>query len=331
MAAIRKILFAVKDPDSRKQRGIDKAIHIAKRLGASIELFHAISTPVFLEIQPLTGTSLADLRREALELRQRRLEAHAARADARGVTVTCKVEWDYPPHEGIVRRAAHSGAHLIIAECHEGRRLNPWLMHLTDWELLRTSPVPVLLLRNTRLYSRPAILAAVDPAHVHAKPARLDVEIMARGEELAASLRGSLHAMHSNYPAVFGLTFGDPAIDTLTLAATYDEQKRKDSADFKAFADKAGIPRARRHEVDGDPIYGIPKVARAMRAQIVVMGAVSRSGLKRVFIGNTAERVLNTLPCDVLVVKPPQFKARISDQSRGMRVVAPPPLIPLPV
>ena len=330
MRAIRRILFAVKNPDSRKQRGIDKAIHIAKRLGASIELYHAISSPVFLDLQPLTGNSLADLKREALDLRKRRLEAHAARASARGVTVTCKVQWDYPPHEAIVRRAAHSGAELIIAECHEGSRLKPWLMHLTDWELLRTSPVPVLLLKNTRLYQRPAILAAVDPSHLHAKPARLDPEIIAVGKGIAASLRGSFHAMHSTYPAVFGLTLGDPAIDAVTLAASYEEQKRKDAADFKAFAEKAGISRARRHLMDGDPVYSIPKAARAMRAQIVVMGAVSRSGLKRVFIGNTAERVLNSLPCDVLVVKPPRFEARVNGKSRGMRVVAPSPLIPMP-
>src|SRR6185295_15402570 len=101
-----RILVAVKNPDSRKQRGIDKAIHIAKRLGASIELYHAISSPVFLDLQPLTGTSLADLKREALEMRTRQLEAHAAR----GVAVTCKVQWDYPPHEAIVRRAVHSSA-----------------------------------------------------------------------------------------------------------------------------------------------------------------------------------------------------------------------------
>jgi nucleotide-binding universal stress UspA family protein len=31
---------------------------------------------------------------------------------------------------------------------------------------------------------------------------------------------------------------------------------------------------------------------------------MSRSGLKRIFIGNTAERVLDGLQCDVLVVKP---------------------------
>ncbi|HEU4779604.1 MAG TPA: universal stress protein [Steroidobacteraceae bacterium] len=331
MRAIRRILFAVKNPDARRQAGIDKAIDIAKRLGASIELFHAISSPVFLDLQPLTATSLADLRRESLALRQRRLEAHAARAGVRGVTVECKVEWDYPPHEAIVRRAARARADLIIAECHEGSRLKHWFMPLTDWELLRTSQVPVLLFRNTVKYQRPAILAAVDPSHLHAKPARLDAEIVAVGEQFADSLRGTLHATHANYPAVFGLTRGDPGIDAVSLAATYEEQKRKDGADFAAFAQKAGIARTRRHSVDGDPAYAIPKVARAMRAQVVVMGAVSRSGLKRVFIGNTAERVLNSLACDVLVVKPPRFEKRVKSASRGMRVIASPPVFPLPV
>jgi universal stress protein E len=331
MRAIRRILFAVKNPDSRRQLGIDKAIRIAKRLGASIELFHAISTPVFLDLQPLTGTSLADLKHESLQLRQARLDAHAARADTRGVQVSCKVQWDYPPHEAIVRRANRIKADLIIAECHEGSRLRPWLVHLTDWELLRTSPVPVLLMKNTKVYERPAILAAVDPSHQHAKPAALDGEIVALGESFAKSLRGSLHAMHANYPVVFGLTLGDPGIDAVSLAASYAEQKRKDADDFKAFAEQAGIARPRRHSIDGDPVYGIPRVARSMRAQLVVMGAVSRSGLKRVFIGNTAERVLNDLPCDVLVVKPPRFKARVKPKSRGVRVVAPSPIMPLPV
>jgi universal stress protein E len=331
MKTVRRILFAVKNPDSRRQKGIDKAIHVARRLGASLELFHAISTPVFLDLQPLTGTSLAELKRESLQLRQTRLEAHVARADTRDVEVTCKVQWDYPPHEAIVRRAKRVKADLIIAECHEGSRLTPWLIHLTDWELLRTSAVPVLLFKNVKPYSRPTVLAAVDPSHQHAKPAALDDEIVALGESMAAALRGSFHAMHANYPAVFGLTLGDPGLDAVSLAASYAEQKRKDEADFKTFADGAGLRRARRHSVDGDPVYGIPKVARAVKAQLVVMGAVSRSGLKRVFIGNTAERVLNALPCDVLVVKPPRFKPRVKPQSRGMRVVAPPPIIPLPV
>ena len=307
MDNIRRILFAVKDPEGRKHAAIDKAIDIAKRLNASLELFHAISAPLFLDLQPLTGTTLPELKSEALRLQSQRLEVHAARARDLGVKVICKVRWDYPPHEAIVRRARRSGADLVIAECHEGSRLQPWLVHLTDWELLRLSPAPVLLFKNTRLYRRPALLAAVDPAHLHAKPTQLDTEIITAGEQMAESLGGSLHVMHANH------------------------RNRKGSADFKALAEKSGISRAHRHEVSGDPAHGIPKVARATRAQIVVMGAMSRSGLKRVFIGNTAERVLPDLPCDVLVVKPPRFKSRVTYQSRGMRVVTPPPLMSMPM
>jgi universal stress protein E len=53
-------------------------------------------------------------------------------------------------------------------------------------------------------------------------------------------------------------------------------------------------------------------VVSRVGAQIVVMGAISRSGLRRIFIGNTAERVLDALSCDVLVVKPPGFKTSVT-------------------
>jgi universal stress protein E len=41
------------------------------------------------------------------------------------------------------------------------------------------------------------------------------------------------------------------------------------------------------------------------------MGAVSRSALERVFVGSTAELVLDRLGCDVLIVKPAGFKPPI--------------------
>jgi hypothetical protein len=121
-----------------------------------------------------------------------------------GVPATSSVEWDYPPHEAIVRRAARFDADLIIAECHQGARTRPWLMHLTDWELLRTSPLPVLLLKNARPWRRPLVLAAVDPAHQHAKPSDLDNRIVNAAAEVADSLKGKLHLMHANCPNILG-------------------------------------------------------------------------------------------------------------------------------
>jgi universal stress protein E len=329
MQPIRKILVAVKNPDRRRHALIDKAIRLAKKLGASVEFFHAISDPVLLEVQPLTGQSLAEIKREALRIRQKRLDRFIDRACDLGVASGATVEWDYPPHEAIVRRAVRCRADLIVAECHEGRR-HKWLMRLTDWELLRASPVPVLLLKSSKPWRRNAVLAAVDPSHAHSKPSRLDSIIVEKGKQLANVLEGTFDLMHAAYPSAFGLTLGDPAIDVVTLAATYEQQKANARKTFTEFAQEAKVPRNRRHVVDRDPATGISEVAKGVGADVVVMGAVSRSGIKRLLIGNTAERVLGSIPCDVLVVKPAHFEKRVATSSRGMRVVAPQPLVPLP-
>ena len=41
------------------------------------------------------------------------------------------------------------------------------------------------------------------------------------------------------------------------------------------------------------------------------MGAVSRSRLREVFIGSTAERVLDRLPCDVLVIRSADYREKL--------------------
>jgi hypothetical protein len=49
------------------------------------------------------------------------------------------------------------------------------------------------------------------------------------------------------------------------------------------------------------------------------MGAMSRLGLKRLLIGNTAEGVLDHLTCDVLVIKPVGLIKRLPRTRRRVR------------
>ena len=53
---------------------------------------------------------------------------------------------------------------------------------------------------------------------------------------------------------------------------------------------------------------------------MVVMGAISRPGYKRLLIGNTAERILDDLTCDIMVIKPPNFRSGVLRASRGARL-----------
>jgi len=58
----------------------------------------------------------------------------------------------------------------------------------------------------------------------------------------------------------------------------------------------------------GDPAYQLPRLARSTGARMVVMGAISRNLLKRAFIGSTAEQALDAIPCEILVVKPGNWR-----------------------
>ena len=330
MQAIRRILVAIKDPQARSFPAVAKAAQLARALGAEMELFHAIDAPLYVDVS-LRGRDVKQLESDWRQQFLRQLHRAAARFSGADLKVTTAVEWDYPGYEAIIRRARRIGADLIIAERHAGRHIVPWLLHMTDWELIRLSPVPVLIVKSPRPYRHPVVLAAVDPSHAFAKPGRLDEEILSLGGTVTEALRGTLHALHA---CALPLPLGTPpkawTSGKMRAEDILAEIEAKALAHAKPGFDRvlksADIPRSRRHLVVGHPIVAIPQVARQTRCAIVVMGAVSRSGLKSVFIGNTAEQVLDRLQCDLLVVKPLRFETRVPRVARGVRIAATAPL-----
>jgi nucleotide-binding universal stress UspA family protein len=83
-----------------------------------------------------------------------------------------------------------------------------------------------------------------------------------------------------------------------------------------ALADKAGIARKRCHIHMGEVADELSTCVRRSGTAVVVMGAVSRSALARLFIGNTAERALDHVTCDVLIVKPRGFRSGVESRPR---------------
>ena len=67
----------------------------------------------------------------------------------------------------------------------------------------------------------------------------------------------------------------------------------------------------RAHLMAGLTHEELPAKAEEVDADVVVMGAVNRNRWQRLFIGATAERTLEYLPCDLLIVKPDWFKTPV--------------------
>jgi universal stress protein E len=80
------------------------------------------------------------------------------------------------------------------------------------------------------------------------------------------------------------------------------------------FAGKHSIPAERLHLREGAPDEVIAQFAREIAADLVVMGTVNRTGLVRVVIGSTAERILDQLNCDVLALKPAGFVSDLEQE-----------------
>lgn len=315
MRPIRRILVAVKDPKARSLPAVVKAAQLARAFGAQIELFHSIASPLYVDAYGL-GDGVEAVERETLASRTAQLERIAERLRNQKLKVSVHAVWDYPVHEAIVRRTRQFKADLVVSERHAGPHIAPGLLRLTDWELLRWSPVPVLLVKRGGTYKRPAILAAIDPGHAHAKPLKLDDDILQATACFAGALRGTAHAVHA-YNLIGALPYTTVPLavtNQLDAEAKAAAQRRLDTA-----LAKSAIRARNRHLIGREPAFAIDQVARETHSSIVVMGALSRSGLKRLFIGNTAERVLDYLPGDLLILKPRSFVAKVQAKVRGIR------------
>jgi len=321
--SIRRILVAVKDLRGRASPAIRKAAQLARALDAKLDLFHAITDPLAVDALALAGQDERKLEAATKTRYLKRLEALAAPLRRNGLQVTTAAEWDYPVHEAIVRRARHSQADLIVVEQHPGPHRVPRLLRYADWELLRHSPVPVLLVKKRGKYTTPRVLAAVDPSHAFAKTARLDEAVLSAGEHFAAALRGKLHVVHAYIPTLLDMPteLTDPEVSSKLFGHAHAEAVARLEKTLRA-SRLGKLPRGRRHLVARHPVDAIPQAARDAACDVVVMGALSRSGVKGFFIGNTAERLLDELPCDLLVVKQPGFAARVQAKVRGPQFVS---------
>jgi universal stress protein E len=293
---LRRILLAVREPLRVPAPIMRKVSALCRSSGATLELFHATELGVVA----------------AIEKQRRELDRMARSALLDGIRVTTCVSEDRPPHEAVVRRVLAERIDLVIATTHShplGARL---FLRNTDWELIRYCPCPLLLLKSGRPYAKGSILVAVDPFHTHAKPAKLDGELLTAGAALGRLLSRPVHAFHAYMPLIAnveGGSLGEPVLwEDPEVERIHEKQVKRE---FDRLLERRGIPPARRHLQLGDVADELQATAKSIKAGIVVMGAVSRSGLSRLFIGSTAERALDRLACDVLIIKPHGFKTAI--------------------
>lgn len=293
-----------------------KVAQLAAGLDAEVDLFHCIFDPDVARPERFGSRGVQADIHEFVDRRREQLEYTAERLRAHGLRVRTSVRWDYPIYEGVVRQVLRLKPGLVVAQSSRKGRAARLVLTQTDYKLIETCPCPVLFIKNGHPYRDAVIMAAVDPAQSHGKPAALDEEILEVAGTVCAALKGRLRVFHAGAPwdglrAKRELRSLPEAVREEVRAA----YSRSIQAPVLALARRHKVPEHDVQVVEGDAAELLPGVVQRESAQIVALGAVSRSRIGRALIGHTAERLLDALRCDVLVVKPPAFETPISRAS----------------
>jgi universal stress protein E len=295
-------ILVIVDPTVDEHPAVDKGALLAEKFDARLELFtcdtkasrnarlaaHASGKPVVLDLK-------AKLEMLADPLRQR------------GLDVTTETSRSDPLCEGLIDRTRRTNAELVIKDTHHHSLAQRTLLTNTDWQLIRGCPVPLLLTKPKSWADAPRIVAAVDPGHANDKPVLLDRCILEEAAAVAQRLNGELHVLHVYLPMeIVATATAVPPVALVSPEALAGERQAKLKT-ISALVSDYKVDVKHIHLEIGGPGAVLPRAAREINADIVAMGAISRSGVKRVFIGSTAEDVLEHLPCDALIVKTPNF------------------------
>ncbi len=317
MQDISKIMCVI-DLDADAQPALQRGAWLAGHLGAELELLICYYNEYLSDGRLGSYPSLENAQEDILKGLKKRLESLAEPLRESGLVVNTTSTWDHPLFEGIIRHAIACDADIVFKDTHHHSVVSRALLTNTDWNLIRTCPVLLWLVKPQDIADEPTLVAAIDPLHEHDKPAALDDEILVISKALAEATNAEVRAFHSYDPRIAVATATANAYIPVSLP--FDEiEKQMHEQHEKRFNEVVtfhGIDAKKSHLVAGVTHEELPEFSKNVGADVVVMGAVSRNRWKRLFIGATAERTLEHLPCDLLIVKPDWFQtpAEIADE-----------------
>lgn len=214
------------------------------------------------------------------------------------------------PATQIIQYTLQNGHDLIIKELETRDKIAG--LKAIDMDLLRKCPCPVWL---SRPISKPRqnikIAVAVDPNNENEQGQILSKTLLNLARSLADDCSGTLHIVSCWQYEFEDYLQNNPWIkvpQTDIESAVYNA--RNDHFDaLQTLVKQSNI----KHEPDdisylrGEPDDLIPKFVIDNDIDILVMGTVARTGLPGFIIGNTAENIVQKVPCSLMTLKPNGF------------------------
>ncbi|MDF0533950.1 universal stress protein [Shewanella sp. A32] len=274
-------LFIVEPHESTHTDVISKGLQLAKLLGKSPEIFAYCYEYFYGDrvIYEEAKQQLQEHKRQQLTERLKQLDAS---------DVPLHVVWSKYLYEHVTEYAANEGFDLVVKGIHPSEHMLP-----TDWQLLRTTKVPVMLLTQNPLQHGSSVLMALDLDTENPQKQQLNQQVLHHARELATATGGELHLAY-----VLRVPRLIRDLEVLNVQQLIKDAYRR----HQLTLEEMGLPKEQIHIICGEPDLCLYQLACRLKSDYLVMGARQRQGLMGWMLGNTAEQILQRIRSDVLVI-----------------------------
>jgi universal stress protein E len=224
-------------------------------------------------------------------LRDQVLDAGLAAAD-----VSIEVQWTDDIAGWVSANAPRNECDLVMKSVHHSKTLTHTPL---DWQLLRECPAPVFIAAARKRKPSGNVLAALDFRHTDRKHQAMNLRVLEAAHRFAQVRDATLHCVNA---IEFSQVLSD--LDIIDTRKVRREAKEKNRALMQALLEPFGVAKSRMHMPLGKVGQMVAATARKVDADLLVVGTSARRSAGAVLLGNSAERILEKAPCDVLAVHP---------------------------
>ncbi len=205
--------------------------------------------------------------------------------------------WNARRWEGILHAAERAEADLVVKGSGVHRRFGDVVRTPDDWNLLRHATAPVMLIKEAAWPRERVVLCALDPFDERHTP--LCLALLRQ----AGAMAGLLHA---ELDIVCAYPLFEPWVGELGAVKSYAEIKSGDEEEIRGRVDvlaaEADVVPRYVHLEEGHAAEVLHRLADEHDPALLVLGTHARSGVAGVVLGNTSERILDVVGCDVMTV-----------------------------
>ncbi|MCE0492535.1 universal stress protein UspE [Vibrio salinus] len=301
--SIYNSILVVADINRDEQPALARAMQLAAKSKSKshVTLFMSIYDFSYDMTSMLSSEERESMRKGVIYQRTLWLEKISQPYLFSAVDFDIKVVWHHRPYEAIISEVFKGNYDILVKATRKHDSLESAIFTPTDWHLLRKCPSPVLLVKNATWPEGSNMIASVHVGSEEPSHHQLNNRMVEQLQELCRRFDATPYLVSASPYTPANIAVEVPEFDALSYA---EAVRGHYLSQMKILRQNYGIDSENTIVDEGLPEDVIPATAEKLEASLVILGTTGRTGLSAVFIGNTAESVLDKLTCDVLAIKP---------------------------